>query len=53
LTKKVVKQLAGNFDGEIPWYVITVKLDLEARGILKQIPKKSPQRITLVKQKIL
>ncbi len=33
------------FDGSIPWYVTTVKLDLEARGILERVPGKGPQRL--------
>lgn len=37
--------LKGNFDGKILWYVVTVKLDLEARGIIKRVPKTSPHRI--------
>ena len=27
------------------WYCVTVKLDLEARGILERVPKTSPQLI--------
>ncbi|MDN5212623.1 hypothetical protein QQ020_11225 [Fulvivirgaceae bacterium BMA12] len=40
--------LKGNFDGKILWYVVTVKLDLEARGIIKRVPKTSPHRIRRV-----
>jgi len=40
-------QLEGKFDGKIPWYVVTVKLDLEARGILERIPKTSPHKLRL------
>ena len=29
------------------WYVTTVKLDLEARGQLKRVPKSRPQRVKL------
>ncbi len=29
----------------ITWYTVTVKLDLEARGILDRIPGVSPQRV--------
>lgn len=43
------KELNGKFDGKIPWYVVTVKLDLEARGILERIPKTSPQQLRMAK----
>ena len=43
------KELAGKFDGKIPWYVVTVKLDLEARGILERIPKTSPHKLRIAK----
>jgi hypothetical protein len=29
----------------IPWYVATVKLDLEARGLIERIPGKTPQQV--------
>jgi hypothetical protein len=29
----------------IPWYAATVKLDLEARGLLRRVPGSRPQRI--------
>lgn len=44
-----IDRLTGNFDGRIPWYVVTVKLDLEARGILERIPKTSPHQVRLKK----
>ena len=50
LTHDVEARLSGRFDGSIPWYVTTVKLDLEARGVLERVPKSSPQRLRLVKQ---
>ncbi len=43
------KELDGKFDGKIPWYVVTVKLDLEARGILERIPKTSPHKLRISK----
>lgn len=45
----VEKQLEGNFDGSISWYYTTVKLDLEARGVIERIQGSQPQRIRLVK----
>jgi hypothetical protein len=32
-------------DSSIPWYVTTVKLDLEARGEISRIPGVRPQRL--------
>jgi len=43
----VENQLQGRFEGSISWYLTTAKLDLEARGILKRVPGKRPQRIKL------
>jgi len=39
--------LTGHFDGKIGWYVMSVKLDLEARGVIERVPKASPQRLRL------
>jgi hypothetical protein len=48
LVKTAEASLQGNFEGSIPWYVTTVKLDLEARGDLKRIVGTRPQRLTLL-----
>jgi 3-methyladenine DNA glycosylase AlkD len=37
LTRGVAKALHSRFDGSIPWYTETVKLDLEARGVLVRV----------------
>ena len=50
LGKAVNKALKGKFEGSISWYVTTVKLDLEARKVLRRVPKSSPQRIRLAKK---
>ena len=49
LSDKAVKDLSSTFDGKVVWYVVSVKLDLEARGIIERIPKTSPHQIRLVK----
>lgn len=41
------QQLEGKFEGSIPWYVVSVKLDLKARGIIERIPKTSPHQLRL------
>lgn len=41
---EVDHRLGGSFDGKVMWYVVTVKLDLEARGTIERIAGKAPQR---------
>lgn len=48
LTQTVKETHQADFDGSISWYVTTVKLDLEARGVVERMGKKSPQRLRLV-----
>ncbi|MBE0681491.1 MAG: hypothetical protein IH589_06220 [Anaerolineales bacterium] len=43
----VVEQLQPTFDGSVMWYFTTVKLDMEARGELRRVPKSTPQLIEL------
>ncbi len=43
-------QLGPTFDGKVVWYVVSVKLDLEARGIIERIPKTSPHQLRLIKK---
>ena len=47
LTEIIGQKIGDSFDGSIAWYVTTVKLDLEARGVIERIPKSSPQQLTL------
>ncbi len=47
MNKFIKAQLHKSFDGSIPWYVETVKLDLEARGIIERIPNTSPQMLVI------
>lgn len=36
-----------NFEGSPMWYMTTVKLDLEARGLIHRVPKTSPHQLRL------
>ncbi|MEM6963172.1 MAG: hypothetical protein AAF573_00310 [Bacteroidota bacterium] len=47
LNDKMMDDLQPTFEGKVNWYVVTVKLDLEARGIIERIPKTSPHRVRL------
>jgi len=47
LSKRAVKELSATFDGKVAWYVVTVKLDMEARNIIERVPKSSLQKIRL------
>jgi len=49
LTDLAVNQLTESFDGKVIWYMVTVKLDLEARKIIERIPKTSPHKLRLYK----
>ena len=45
--QEVEGDLQGKFEGSTSWYFTTVKLDLEAGGILDCVPGKRPQHIRL------
>jgi hypothetical protein len=47
LSRAVEKEINGNFDGSVMWYVTTVKLDMEARGEVKRVPNSRPQLVRL------
>lgn len=47
LSRAVEKEMNGGFDGSVMWYVTTVKLDLEARGLVKRVPGSRPQLVKL------
>ena len=49
LSRAVEKDVDGNFEGSVMWYVTTVKLDLEARGTVKRVPNSRPQLVKLAK----
>lgn len=48
MTDLAIDQLSASFDGKIVWYIVTVKLDLEAKKIIERIPKTGPHNIRLV-----
>ncbi len=41
------KVLGSSFEGSVVWYIVTVKLDLEARGIIERIASKKGHKIKL------
>jgi hypothetical protein len=47
LIKQVEAELSGTFDGKIGWYMVAVKLDLEARGVIAKVPGKTPQTLRI------
>ena len=47
LTRAVSQLVGDTFLGSVTWYVTTVKLDLEARGIIERIPDRKPQHLRL------
>ena len=49
LTDLAVEQVGPGFDGKVVWYMVTVKLDLEARKLIERVPRTSPHALRLVK----
>lgn len=47
LGEMATKDLSSTFDGKVLWYIVTVKLDLEARKIIERIPKTSPHQLRI------
>ncbi|MEL6538764.1 MAG: hypothetical protein AAFQ98_25315 [Bacteroidota bacterium] len=48
LADEAYDDLQSTFDGKVVWYVTSVKLDLEARGMIERVPKTSPHQLRLV-----
>lgn len=44
-----IKGLQPTFEGKVGWYLVSVKLDLEAHGEIERIPKSSPHQLQLTK----
>ncbi len=42
------KRLKNTLDGSVPWYVVAIKLDLEARQVIRRIPGTSPHKLKLI-----
>ncbi len=47
LSRLATENLNDTFDGSVPWYLVTVKLDLEARHIIKRTKDKGPHKLVL------
>ena len=47
LNDLAVQKLTQSFDGKVVWYIVTVKLDLEARQWIERIPRTSPHRLRM------
>ena len=47
LTDLAIEHLQPTFDGKVVWYIVSVKLDLEARGIIERVPKLSPHELRM------
>ena len=41
------EKLSSSFDGKVTWYIVTVKLDLETRGLIKRIPNPGSHALEL------
>lgn len=42
-----VDELSSSFESKVVWYIVAVKLDLEARNIIERIPKTSPHQLRM------
>ena len=47
LVEQVGQRVSGGFDGSVKWYVVSVKQDMEARGVLIRVPGTRPQLLRL------
>ena len=50
LVAEVGRRVGGSFDGSVKWYVVSVKQDMEARGLLIRVPGTRPQLLRLVSE---
>ena len=49
LISLVEYNLRNRFEGSIPWYITTVKLDMEARGEIERLPGRGEAKFRLKK----
>ncbi|WP_412068693.1 DUF6958 family protein [Rubrivirga sp. IMCC43871] len=42
------RRIGDTFDGSVSWYMMAVKLDLEARNVIERVPGQTPQHVRLV-----
>jgi hypothetical protein len=49
LTREVDRLLWGRFNASIPWYVKTIKLDLQARHVIEEVQVRRSRRLRLVR----
>ena len=47
LAARVERRLDNDFPGSVSWYTITVKLDLEARGVVERVRRGSSDLVAL------
>lgn len=48
MVRALEDRFSNQFNGSVPWYVTTVKLDLEARGQIERVPGSKPQMLRRV-----
>lgn len=46
---KIIRKKMPAFTGSIPWYAISVRLDMETRGVVETFTKKGKKRSRLAK----
>ena len=47
--RKEFKTSGTKFQGSLPWHLEWVKLDLEARKVIKRVPDTSPQEYMIIR----
>ena len=52
LVSLVEFSLRNRFEGSVPWYVTTVKLDMEARGEIERLSGDGEQKIRLKRKEV-
>ena len=51
MTERIAQKLEGSFSGSISWYAVTVKQDLEARGVIRPLPGTKPVKLAWERDK--